>query len=207
VANSLLMQVMARFRWGDFTNTWSDGMIRGRMKTNRSDTVGVYIILHVMRKTIYMLTKWLFAWWCCAFRAIVVLQIPYRPIVIKSETLMTAISYISRWSWSLAKAAAFFPVAILRYDNHQMNETRIRHETIHHYQQIETMWLCDIYNWWEYILWYSKMDTYLYRHTEQEAYLHQDDPTYLSTRPRFARWSYIWDKKRFRLEGGRVTLD
>jgi hypothetical protein len=103
---------------------------------------------------------------------------------------MSIVSVLSGFPKETAKARAPFLFAVLRFKQHEMNETWIRHETIHHYQMIETAGLIFVYAEIEYwyarwILRYNHMDAYLYKATEQECYLHQLDSDYVKDRKIF----------------------
>ena len=145
------------------------------------------------------------------FFVFIVLSVPYRPWVIHSEKAMNILSVLGGFDKSTAKGAAIFPIMILRFDNHPMNETRVRHEAIHHYQQIETLYLVGVYSFFEnlyatYVLGYSHMDAYLYETVEQEAYLNQTDPSYLERRPIFGFWPYMRHKRKFKLVDYKVVF-
>lgn len=129
----------------------------------------------------------------------------YGPIVIYSEWLLDTASVINgleKWS---AKALALPPPFVgLRRKNHEMNDTWIRHEQIHHLQQSETLFLSVIVGQMEklyakHILNKPTMEAYLRESTEQEAYLNQTDPTYIQQRKIFSTRKYIKNKVDFEL--------
>ena len=146
-----------------------------------------------------------------AFFLFSIVRVEYKPIIIHSEKLMNIISQFNGFEKEKAKAAAFFPFIILRYHKHPMNDTWIQHETIHHYQSLESLYLMNIY--WEleklyarHILWYDHMNTYLYQSIEQEAYLNQENPDYLKNRKTFWFWKHMFNKKSFTLVNYKVTI-
>ena len=97
------------------------------------------------------------------------------------------------WAWS-AKAVYLWPLIILRYHSHPLNTQWINHELIHQKQCIRTACLLPLRSWWEYrwyrLQWYTHMDAYLMKTTEQEAYLNQHNLNYLSTHQ-------IWDSFKY----------
>ncbi len=146
------------------------------------------------------------------FIVFIIAKVPYRPIVIHSERLMNIISVLGWFPKETAKAAAPFPFVILRWEEHPMNESRLRHETVHHYQMLETFCLLQVYGYVEYlyartILWYDHMQAYLRKTSEQEAYLHQDDAMYLSQRQFRGFLPYVGDKTPFVLVDYQVVVE
>lgn len=165
-----------------------------------------------MRKTMLLpIIKLLFALWCVVFFALVICRVQYKPIVIHSEKIMNVISMLLWFPKEMAKASALFPFVILRFQTHEMNHIRVYHETIHHYQIIETAWLILIYAQLEYryaryVLGYDHMQAYLYQTIEQEAYLNQENLNYVVWRPIFGFWKYMKQKVPFTLVNFRVVL-
>ena len=103
------------------------------------------------------------------------------------------------------------PFVALRRKDHEMNETRIRHEQIHHLQQSETLFLSVILGQIEKI--YAKqvlkkptMEAYLLESTEQEAYLHQTNTKYIKSRKPYAFLKYIKSKTEFELVDYQVKI-
>lgn len=141
-----------------------------------------------------------------------ILKLPYRPAVVVSPKIMDAISTMHGFEPWKAKAASFFPFVILRFQDHEMNATRIRHETIHHYQQMESLWMSFILDiveqaYAKVFLHKSPLQAYFYSAVEQEAYLNQTDENYLKNRNAFRILHHIFFKKEFHLENYKVVLD
>lgn len=100
-------------------------------------------------------------------------------------------------SWS-AKAFAFGPIIGLRFHDHPMNSIWINHELIHQTQCIKTFCLLHLFSKGEYRWyrrqWYSHMDAYLMKSTEQEAYLNQHNMQYLTNHHIVDSLKYITKK-------------
>lgn len=162
------------------------------------------------KKTLLVIAKIVLALWVSVFFIIIICRVQYKPIVIHSEKIMNIISVLWGFPKESAKAFAFPPFVVLRFQEHEMNDIRIHHENIHHYQMIETAGLIQLYSWFEYlyaryILWYDHMDAYLFKTTEQEAYLNQETPSYLQSRKIFGFGKYMKQKTRFSLIDYRVV--
>lgn len=98
---------------------------------------------------------------------------------------------IGAWWWfgtgdgpGSAKAAFQWPLIVIRSGIHPMNATWINHELIHYQQCLQSACLLNLWSWWEQIWyrfqWYNIMDAYLFKTTEQEAYLNQHNFSYLT---------------------------
>lgn len=164
-----------------------------------------------MKYTLLILKLILVAWWILFF-LFSICKFTYKPILIHSEKIMNIVSLLWWFPKETAKAAAPFPFVILRFNNHEMNNVRILHETIHHMQFVETLWLVFIYSKFEYlyaryVLRYNHMQAYLFQATEQEAYLNQDNNNYLKERELYWFWKYMRYKTKFHLENYQVLKD
>ena len=119
---------------------------------------------------------------------------------------------LSSGSPKLARAAALYPFIFFRSEEDKIPWI-INHETIHFRQQIEMLFLGNfILSFLETaysVLFLRKTlkESYLWRSSEQEAYLNQQDPTYLDNRKFWAQFKYIKNKKDFILgKLGEITL-
>ena len=113
--------------------------------------------------------------------------------------------------WKVKWIALPAPFILLRRENHDMNETWIRHEQTHHLQQLESCYLSPIvsrleYQYAKHTLGKTQMQAYLRKATEQEAYLHQNNPNYNKNRKRRNIRQYFFKKTAFTLKNYHVIL-
>ena len=105
--------------------------------------------------------------------------------------------WLVRWlTGNFARAIVLFPFVLIRYPEDRQNQRLLNHEKIHIRQQIELLvlpfYLCYIaeYGWHR---WKGKnrMEAYLAISFEREAYHHERDEQYLSSRPWYA-FRHYW---------------
>lgn len=133
--------------------------------------------------------------------------------IIHSPMICDIASYINWFSSWIAKAVGAIPLfPIVRFVDHPMNSTWIRHEYIHHMQIAESLWIRMLISmgeniYYRFVRHTSPMEAYLLSSTEQEAYLNQNNPNYLHQRPLFATWRYLMHKTKFILVDYHVQLE
>lgn len=104
-----------------------------------------------------------------------------------------------------ARAMALFPFILVR-SREVVEPWLINHEKIHFRQELEglllfTLLFYQIEKFYaRHILKLPPMEAYLYISAEQEAYLNQNNPDYLKSRPLFRQWYYLTHKKKFTLD-------
>ena len=109
-----------------------------------------------------------------------------KPFMIQKSAIPRILSRVSPIE---INAIAIFPFVFSRGE---MTESTKRHETIHFQQQLETfvIFFYLVYLW-DYLkarvfLGLSGRESYFALRAEREAYINQDDETYLENRPRWA---------------------
>lgn len=126
----------------------------------------------------------------------------YKVIII-SQNLSNFLSRLLGFKKDVGMGFSIFPfLIILRNKNHPMTKQWINHESIHLRQHIESLGLFWVYSELEYLyarifLKYSHMEAYKNKAIEQEAYLNQNDPNYLSQRPVFSTIKFMKTKTKF----------
>jgi hypothetical protein len=104
-----------------------------------------------------------------------------------------------------ARAMAIFPFIFVRSKG-EVQPWLLNHERIHFRQQMEGLFIFFYLGYFtekfyaRYVKKFSSFDSYLYTSAEQEAYLNQNDPHYLSSRPFFRQWRFLVHKQKFELD-------
>jgi hypothetical protein len=105
----------------------------------------------------------------------------------------------------LPRGIAFWPFLIIRDEEEFKRPWLINHERIHLVQDgnllVVGAFLLQLVEilYARAILKLSRAESYYFQSAEQEAYLNQHNLNYLKTRPLFAQFKYIRNKKRFRV--------
>jgi len=129
-----------------------------------------------------------------------------QPIVMYSERVTNIVGIIMWFdTWVVKWIALPPPFVLLRKKWFAMEESRIRHEQTHHLQMSESLLLFNVFSHLEkifarHILWKNNMDAYLWKATEQEAYLNQHNPIYNKERQLRSTRTYFKNKQKFRLD-------
>jgi len=112
------------------------------------------------------------------------------------------------------RGAAFGPIMLLRHED-QAAPWLFNHERIHVVQTMELgiigFWVL-YYGQLAYARWWlkkSKWEAYLWNSAEQEAYLNQHNLEYLKTRPLWAQFRYLKNRRKFHLtdKAGELIFD
>lgn len=130
------------------------------------------------------------------------LYIKHKTLILESQLLISVIGWLSsgQYGYQQAKAAALFPVIIIR-NQQVLTPIVLNHERIHHRQQLETLyiglWLISALESAYSRIWLKlpAQERYFYQASEQEAHQHQTDLDYLHKRRAFSVYHYIFHKK------------
>ena len=123
--------------------------------------------------------------------------------IIESERLIRIIGFLSAGKYGAehSKAAALFPFMFVQKKEYA-TPIFVNHERIHFRQQIELLFIGslllnlieDFYA--RFFLKLEASDSYLYRATEQEAYINQHNLKYLENRSSYSIFSYLKNKRK-----------
>lgn len=126
-----------------------------------------------------------------------------KTLIIESQRLIRIMGFLSAGKYGAkhSKAAALFPFVFVQNKKYA-TPIFINHERIHFRQQIELLFVGvlllnlieDFYA--KFFLKLKASDSYLYRATEQEAYINQHNSEYLERRSLYSVFSYVKKKRK-----------
>ena len=116
--------------------------------------------------------------------------------ILTDRMIIVSKFWTNLFSFGKASAITIFPIIFLKYAFFKDNRELIRHERIHLRQAVE-LGVVFFYFWYlcEFTVRFARYQDFdkAYRNIsfEREAYRHEDDPHYLSSRKIWAFWNYL----------------